>query len=228
MITEAEVLENYRLVNEKILAACAEYGRDISDILVIGASKMMPRERVEFVNANTGINIFGENRVQELLDKYNPDLSWQFIGQLQTNKVKYIIDKVSLIHSVDRTSLAEEINKQAIKHDKVQDILIEVNMGAEISKGGVQPNDVLDFAKQVTTLDNIRLCGIMSVLPNVEGAQLDNFYLQLKAIYDKLKGTKLKNADMRYLSAGMSNDYLTAIKHGANVIRLGRVIFGER
>ncbi len=228
MISENEVLNNYKSVSERLKKAADECGRDLSDILVIGASKVMPKERVDFVNTHTYIHVFGENRVQELLEKYDPNIEWHFIGQLQTNKVKYIIDKVSLIHSVDRMNLAEEISKQAAKRNKVQDFLIEVNMGAEISKGGVAPNDVIDFAREVTSLENIRLRGIMSVLPNVSGEELEKFYLQLRAVYDTLKLTELNNAEISYLSAGMSNDFDTAVKYGANIIRLGRAVFGER
>ena len=228
MISEEEVLFNYKTVCEKVKSAAEECGRNLSDILIIGASKVMPKERVDFVNTHTDIHVFGENRVQELQEKYDPAIEWHFIGQLQSNKVKYIIDKVSLIHSVDRISLAAEIDKQAAKRNKVQDYLIEVNMGAELSKGGVLPADVIAFAKEVTAFSNIRLRGLMSVLPKVQGAELDNFYLQLRALYDTLKLTELNNAEISYLSAGMSNDYAIAIKHGANIIRLGRAVFGER
>ena len=167
-------------------------------------------------------------RVQELLEKYTPDVRWHFIGQLQTNKVKYIVDKVELIHSVDRLSLLQEIDRQAKKHGKVQDILIEVNIGGEEKKGGVAPAEVIDFAKEVDKYPSVRLKGLMSVLPNVEKEALNAFYLQLSKLYDTLKQTKLNNADIRYLSAGMSNDYDVAVKYGANIVRLGRALFGER
>ncbi|MDD7245970.1 MAG: YggS family pyridoxal phosphate-dependent enzyme [Eubacteriales bacterium] len=228
MVTESEVLENYKNAVSRLNEALAECGRNEKDVLIVGASKTMPAERLRFVAGNTGIKTFGENRVQEFVGKYTPEFSWHFIGQLQTNKVKYIVDKVDLIHSVDRISLAEEIDRQAKKHEKVQDFLIEVNMGAEITKGGVSPSDVIDFAKQVDKFENISLKGLMSVLPNVSGDDLDAFYLQLSKLYDTLKRTKLVNADVRFLSAGMSNDYCVAVKYGANIVRLGRAIFGER
>lgn len=228
MVNEDKVIENYKNAMSRLETALEESGRSIKDVLVIGASKTMPLERILFVRDNTDVKIFGENRVQELLEKYTPDVRWHFIGQLQTNKVKYIIDKVELIHSVDRLSLLQEIDRQAEKHGKVQDILIEVNIGGEEKKGGVAPAEVIDFAKEVDKYPSVRLKGLMSVLPNVEKEALDAFYLQLSKLYDTLKQTRLDNADIRYLSAGMSNDYDVAVKYGANIVRLGRALFGER
>ena len=228
MVNEDKVIENYKNVMSRLETALEESGRNVKDVLVIGASKTMPLERILFVRDNTDVKIFGENRVQELLEKYTPDVRWHFIGQLQTNKVKYIIDKVELIHSVDRLSLLQEIDRQAKKHGKVQDILIEVNIGGEEKKGGVAPAEVIDFAKEVDKYPSVRLKGLMSVLPNVEKDALNAFYLQLSKLYDTLKQTRLDNADIRYLSAGMSNDYDVAVKYGANIVRLGRALFGER
>lgn len=228
MVNEDKVIGNYKNAMSRLETALEESGRSIKDVLVIGASKTMPLERILFVRDNTDVKIFGENRVQELLEKYTPDVRWHFIGQLQTNKVKYIIDKVELIHSVDRLSLLQEIDRQAKKHGKVQDILIEVNIGGEEKKGGVAPAEVIDFAKEVDKYPSVRLKGLMSVLPNVEKDALNAFYLQLSKLYDTLKQTRLDNADIRYLSAGMSNDYDVAVKYGANIVRLGRALFGER
>lgn len=228
MVNEDKVIENYKNAMSRLETALEESGRNVQDVLVIGASKTMPLERILFVRDNTDVKIFGENRVQELLEKYTPDVRWHFIGQLQTNKVKYIIDKVELIYSVDRLSLLQEIDRQAKKHGKVQDILIEVNIGGEEKKGGVAPAEVIDFAKEVDKYPSVRLKGLMSVLPNVEKEALDAFYLQLSKLYDTLKQTRLDNADIRYLSAGMSNDYDVAVKYGANIVRLGRALFGER
>lgn len=228
MVNEDKVIENYKNAMSRLETALEESGRNVQDVLVIGASKTMPLERILFVRDNTDVKIFGENRVQELLEKYTPDVRWHFIGQLQTNKVKYIVDKVELIHSVDRLSLLQEIDHQAKKHGKVQDILIEVNIGGEEKKGGVAPEEVIDFAKEVDKYPSVRLKGLMSVLPNVEKDALNAFYLQLSKLYDTLKQTKLDNADIRYLSAGMSNDYDVAVKYGANIVRLGRALFGER
>ncbi|MFA6866558.1 MAG: YggS family pyridoxal phosphate-dependent enzyme [Clostridia bacterium] len=166
----------------------------------------------------------GENKVQELLSKYNDNFTWDFIGQLQTNKVKYIIDKVRLIHSVDRFSLAKEIDKQANKINKVQDILIQVNSGKEESKGGVYLEDVDQLVDEINIFDNIKVRGIMAVMPKLDDEkELGQIFDQVYAKFDKLKTNQFC-----YLSMGMSNDYLLAVKAGANMVRLGRAIFGER
>ncbi len=172
--------------------------------------------------------IFGENRVQELMDKYfeQPGIAWHFIGQLQTNKVKYIIDKVELIHSVDRLSLAQEIDKQAKKIGKIANVLIEINIGNEAAKGGICPDDALSFVDNVGTFDNISVKGLMSVMPNVSETELRQYYLQLKKLYDTIK--QQFPDKMRYLSAGMSGDYKIAVEYGANMLRLGSAIFGAR
>ncbi len=199
------------------------------DVVLIAASKTQSKETVdEFMSLSPDF-VLGENRVQELISKYDSRYTWHLIGQLQTNKVKYIIDKVQLIHSLDRIELAKEIEKQAAKHSKVQNCLVEINMGAEITKGGVSPDDAIGFIKSLADFEHIRIQGVMSVLPNLgEGDALDNLYKRLADIFNEAKLISQNNVDVKYFSAGMSNDYLTALKHGANMIRLGRVIFGER
>ena len=213
--------ENVQKVRDEV----AKYSRQVT---LIAASKTQTKGTIDAFHAIAPDFLFGENRVQELVEKYDERYVWHLIGQLQTNKVKYIIDKVELIHSVDRLSLLQEIDRQAKKHGKVQDILIEVNIGGEEKKGGVAPAEVIDFAKEVDKYPSVRLKGLMSVLPNVEKEALNAFYLQLSKLYDTLKQTRLDNADIRYLSAGMSNDYDVAVKYGANIVRLGRALFGER
>lgn len=199
------------------------------DITLIAATKTQNAETVkEFVSAAPEF-ILGENRVQELLEKYNPAYRWHFIGRLQTNKVKYIIDKVELIHSLDRDDLAREINKQAAKYKKIQPCLIEVNMGGEQSKGGVLPEETETFIKSLEFYKNIRIDGLMSVLPNLgDTPELHNLYDKLYDLYLKVSKIKQNNVEIKFLSAGMTNDYKIALAHGANMIRLGRVLFGER
>ena len=171
----------------------------------------------------------GENRVQELVEKYDPALEWHMIGRLQTNKVKYIIDKVSLIHSLDRLELAQEIEKQAAKRGKVQDVLVEVNMGGEESKGGVAPELVNGFIKSLSRFEHMRILGIMSVMPRTDDEDaLRKLYASLKALFEDVKGIEQGNADIKYLSAGMSGDYNIALEYDANMVRIGRAIFGER
>lgn len=198
------------------------------EVTLVAASKMQTKETVDEFMKLAPDFILGENRVQELLDKYDDKYTWHFIGQLQTNKVKYIIDKVELIHSLDREELAKEIEKQAAKHDKIQHCLVEINMGAEITKGGVTPDIAEDFIKSLEVYPHIHIDGIMSVLPQTDEEELGLLYDRLYEIFNSLKKIDQKNLTPKYLSAGMSGDYLMAVRHGANMIRLGRIIFGER
>ncbi len=198
-------------------------------VALIAATKTQTTEIVDKFMSLAPDFCLGENRVQELMAKYNPSYRWHFIGQLQTNKVKYIIDKVDLIQSLDRDELAREIEKQATKCGKIQDCLVEVNMGAEITKGGVAPDDVVRFVKSLEKYPHIRVKGLMSVLPNLgDTPKLHTLYESLYDLYEDLKHISVENTDIEYLSMGMSNDYKIALQHGSNMLRLGRVLFGER
>lgn len=199
------------------------------EITLIAATKTQTSETIdEFVKVAPEF-ILGENRVQELVSKYNPNYVWHMIGQLQANKVKYIIDKVDMIHSLDRLTLADEIEKQATKHNKIMNCLVEINMGAEITKGGVEPNKVQEFIEQLAPYAHIKVKGLMAVLPNMEDKiALGNMYKDLYNIYEDAKSLNGGNVDIKYLSAGMTNDWEIALDNGSNMIRLGRVLFGER
>jgi pyridoxal phosphate enzyme (YggS family) len=198
------------------------------DIILVGATKTQSKSTIdEFMKVAPSF-VLGENRVQELLEKYDSAYRWHFIGRLQRNKVKYIIDKVELIHSLDRMDLADEIQKQATKHNKVQNCLVEVNIGGETSKGGIAPEKVEDFILSLKDHTHIKIEGIMSVLPNTNTAELETLYDKLDAVFDKVKKIQQSNVEIKYLSAGMSGDYEIALNHKSNVLRLGKVIFGER
>lgn len=192
------------------------------EITVVAATKTVSPERINEL-PKYGIKIAGENRVQELLDKYDEanGLEWHFIGALQTNKVKYIIDKVSLIHSVDREALADEIDRQAEKRGIIANVLVEINVGGETSKSGVSPDRAKSLIDYVAAKKRVRLKGIMSVLPinatNEQYAKLAEFGKYALEKY---------GADV--ISAGMSGDYEKAIRYGANMIRPGSAIFGKR
>ena len=173
--------------------------------------------------------IMGENRVQEFVEKYDERYTWHIIGQLQTNKVKYVVGKAELIHSLDREDLAREIEKQAAKRNVIQKCLVEVNMGAEIAKGGVVPSETLDFIRSTVKYPHIKIEGIMSVLPNLgDVKELHDIYDRLFELFENAKKIVQNNVEIKYLSAGMTNDYKIALEHGANMIRFGRVLFGER
>jgi len=210
-------------IKNKIETVKTQYNLN-QDIIIVAATKTKSPEVINIL-PELGINVIGENRVQELIEKYpllDKTLEKHFIGQLQTNKVKYIIDKVSLIHSLDRESLAKEIQKYALRQSRSIDVLIEVNMGEE-NKGGVPINDVLQFFKTILQkYPNITVRGLMSVMPKDAD---DSMYLQISSLYDILK---TESKYIKYLSVGMSDDYLKAIRYGANMIRLGRAILGAR
>ena len=211
---------------EEVREAVAACGREVT---IVAAVKMQTRETVEELMRVAPDLVLGENRVQELTAKYDPAYRWHFIGQLQTNKVKYIADKVELIHSLDRAELAKEIEKQAVKHARILDCLVEVNMGSEISKGGVAPEEVAEFIRSMEEYPHIRVCGLMSVLPNLgEGRELDGMYKKLLSLYESTASLSTANYRAEILSAGMSGDYKTALRYGSNMIRLGRTLFGER
>lgn len=192
------------------------------DVTVVAATKTVPPERINEL-PQYGITIAGENRVQELLEKYDGvhGIEWHFIGALQTNKVKYIVDKVSLIHSVDREALADEIDRQAAKRGLTANVLVEINIGGEDSKSGVSKHTAKALIDYVASKPNLRLRGVMSVLP--VGAP-DEIYVELSG-YGSYANEKY-GADV--ISAGMSGDYEKAIRFGANMIRPGSAIFGKR
>lgn len=216
-------IEKIEEVKNKLKELCAGCGIDYGSITVIAASKTVTPERLKCLKP-CGINICGENRVQELLSKYGlVDTEWHFIGRLQTNKVKYIIDKVTLIQSLDRLELAAEIERQCVKRNLTVNALIEVNCGGEESKGGISLENTEEFYESLKVFPHIKICGLMSVMPINAGEQ---YYLQIKKIYDTIKVKA--GQEFKYLSVGMSNDYIRAVKCGSNMIRLGRVFFGER
>lgn len=214
--------DNLQAVREQV-RACSQ------DVVLIAATKTQTKETIdEFVRVAPDF-ILGENRVQEFVDKYDERYTWHFIGRLQTNKVKYIVGKVQLIHSLDRYDLAVEIEKQAKKRGIVQDCLVEVNMAGEESKGGIEPDKLFEFVDSLKDFEHIRILGLMSVLPNLEDkAELEKQYEKLYNLYNLLKQKEQRNLDVKYLSAGMTNDYEIALRHGSNMIRLGRKLFGER
>ena len=199
---------------------------------LIAVTKTRSVDEINFAIA-CGIKHIGENRVQELLEKYDHieknNVSIHLIGRLQTNKVKYIIDKVDLIHSVDSYKLASEISKRAQNIGKIQDVLVEVNIGNEESKGGVNPNDLLEFISTAAELDGIRICGLMCIPPKIQenGSNL-KYFSNLKQLSVDINDKKIDNVSMNILSMGMSDDYEDAIKAGSSYIRVGQGIFGAR
>lgn len=226
-----EIQQNINQIQKRIEAAAQRSGRKKEDILLLAVSKTIDVERIKEAVA-CGLKELGENKVQEILEKYEPmgeEVKWHLIGHLQTNKVKYIIDKVKLIHSVESLKLAEEISKRAKKANKVMDILIEVNMAAEESKFGVAPEDTLSLIQKIALLDNICIRGLMTVAPFVENLEENReCFRRMKQLSVDINAEKIDNVYMDILSMGMSNDFEVAIEEGATIVRVGTSIFGRR
>jgi len=224
------ISENIAKIFSKIDEASAKVGKTRNDILLVAVSKTHPVEKI-IEARDCGLYIFGENKAQELLQKYDKvkDVKWHFIGHLQRNKVKYIIDKVDLIHSLDSIPLAEEIDKRANKIGRKMPVLIEVNIGKEESKSGIYEEDVLEFAKQLTNFQNIILQGIMTIPPICEDVnKTRDYFKRMREIFENLKLLNYDNFDIKFLSMGMTNDFEIAIEEGANIVRIGTGIFGSR
>lgn len=216
-----------QIVKDNIAIALNQAGRQNDEIKVICATKMQSAEDIANCLKLSGYTIAGENKVQELVDKYPllPDIEWHIIGQLQSNKVKYIIDKVTMIHSLDRMSLASEIDKRAKEIDKIMDCLVEINICGDLTKGGIMPDDTLSFVKSVSQYSNINIKGVMTVLPLETSPQFIPAMQKMRQLSLELQSYN-HNADV--LSMGMSGDYMQAIQHGATMIRLGTALFGNR
>ncbi|MCR5509292.1 MAG: YggS family pyridoxal phosphate-dependent enzyme [Lachnospiraceae bacterium] len=223
--------DNLIQVNENIAEAAKRSGRDPSDITLIAVSKTKPVSMIEEVYS-LGVRDFGENRVQELVGKYDVlphDIRWHLIGHLQTNKVKYIVDKVYMIHSVDSLKLAEEISREAKKHSVTVNILIEVNVSGEESKFGVSPDELEDLIRKASVLPGIRIRGLMTVAPYVVDSEQNRaIFVKMKQFVVDIIQKNIDNVYMDCLSMGMSGDYIVAVEEGATYVRVGTSIFGER
>ncbi len=225
------VKENLVHVERKIEEACKRAGRDRSEVTLIAVSKTKPVSMMREV-METGVIDFGENKVQELTSKYeelDTPLNWHLIGHLQRNKVKYIVDKVTLIHSVDSYRLAQQIDEEAKKKNVIVNILIEVNIANEESKFGVAKEEVLPLLMEISKLTNVKVKGLMTIAPYVENSEENRIHFRNmhKLIVD-IKSKNIDNIDMDILSMGMTGDYEVAIEEGATMVRVGTGIFGER
>ena len=223
--------ENLAFVENQIQEACRRSGRARDEVTLIAVSKTKPVS--DLMEAyGLGVRVFGENKVQELADKYEAmpkDIRWHMIGHLQRNKVKYIIDKVDLIHSVDSIRLAETIEKEAAKHNITVNILIEVNVAGEESKFGLAPEDVPEFILEVAKFRHIRVMGLMTIAPFVEDSEENRRIFQLlRKLSVDIEAKNVDNITMRILSMGMTNDYTVAVEEGATMVRVGTGIFGAR
>ena len=214
-----------------IEASSKSAGRDPKDITLIAVTKLHGPEEINAA-IDCGVTDIGENKVQEILEKYDKvkPVRWHLIGHLQTNKVKYIIDKVELIHSVDSLRLAQEIDKRAGQHGKTMDVLIQVNAAEEESKFGVSTEETERLIQDIVeSCPNVKIKGLMCIAPLEEDIEAARpFFAEVKRIFDRYAGDDSGKTDFRYLSMGMTNDYTVAIEEGANMVRIGRAIFGAR
>ena len=223
--------ENLAVVEENIAKACKKAGRDRSEVTLIAVSKTKPVSMLQEIY-DENIRHFGENKVQELCDKIEQmpqDIHWHMIGHLQRNKVKYIVGKVALIHSVDTYRLAEEINIQAKKKNIIVPILVEVNIAHEESKFGISEEDAIQLVEEIAELENVRIKGLMTIAPYVENAEDNRLYFRkIKDLSVDIAAKNIDNVSMEILSMGMTGDYMVAIEEGATMVRVGTGIFGER
>ncbi len=218
------IRENLRVIQDKVGQAQEKSGNNVR---IMAVTKTVPPEAVNYA-VRLGIDLLGENRVQEFLSKqesYDKSAQVHIIGHLQTNKVKYIINSVSMIQSVDSLRLGQEINRLAEKNGKIMDILCEVNIGGEDSKSGVSPENLKDLVTELSQLSYIKVKGIMTIPPPSDS---DIFLGRTQELFNSLKDSDISGADMDILSMGMSNDYEKAILHGSNLVRIGTALFGAR
>ncbi len=221
------ITENYKRIYNDIEEARIRYRCPKDRIQFMAVTKTVPPEAVNHA-VSCGIRLLGENRVQEYESKknfYDPAAEVHFIGHLQTNKVKYIIEDMSLIQSVDSVKLASEINRQALRVRKTQNILVEVNIGGEESKSGVAPSELENLLSELACMDNIRVKGLMTIPPPGEN---EKFLCKMQQLYLDISSKNMDNIDMEFLSMGMSGDYAMAVKYGSNLVRIGSALFGAR
>lgn len=222
------IADNLFKIKENIKNAAQKTGRTEDDITLVAVTKTVGvSECQELLSA--GHSVFGENRVQALTEKYDvlsDSVTWHLIGHLQTNKVKYIIDKVSLIHSCDSLHLAEEINRQAAKHNLVKDILLQVNVSGEESKFGMEKDTLFPLLEKLSTFENIRVRGLMTIPPvSFEEGANRKYFSELYNLYSQIGNNFGDNIKADFLSMGMSDDYEDAILEGANIVRVGRALY---
>ncbi len=224
--------DNLLEINKRIDEAAKRVGRNREDITLIAVSKTV---EADIMNASidAGVTDLGENRVQEIQRKYDDvkkGVKWHLIGHLQRNKVKYIINKVDLIHSVDSFRLAKEISERALKADKIMDILVQVDIAKEDSKFGVDESKVEDLIREILTLSNIKVKGLMFIAPFVDDPEEVRVYFRgMKSLFDRIKETiEDDKLEMEHLSMGMTNDFEVAIEEGATLLRVGTGIYGKR
>ena len=226
----SELKKRLEDVRERIKRAAESAGRNAEDITLVAVTKTHEPDVINEA-IDLGVTDIGENKVQEIVRKYDAvkPVRWHLIGHLQTNKVKYIIDKVVMIHSVDSIHLMDEIERQAEKHNLTMDILIQVNISGEESKFGISPDEIDTFLEHASCLKHVKIKGLMTILPKNDNPMNNRLhFVNINKLYLDISGKKYDNVSMECLSMGMSGDFEQAIPEGANMVRIGSAIFGKR
>lgn len=225
------IKDNLKAVEARVAAACERAGRSRDEVTLIAVSKTHPVEMLREVQAE-GVIDFGENKVQEMCDKMEvitEPLHWHMIGHLQRNKVKYIVDKAYLIHSVDSVRLAQELQKEAVKKGVEVNILVEINIGEEETKSGISKEDTLELVREISQFPNLHVKGLMTIAPPVdEPEEARGYFKDMKAVFEEVKAADIPGVEMKELSMGMTGDFEVAIEEGATLVRVGTGIFGHR
>ena len=225
------IVENIEHVRENIEKACKKAGRSVDEVTLIAVSKTKPYTDIEEA-LKSGTLDYGENKVQEMCEKYEilpKNIRWHMIGHLQRNKVKYLVGKTELIHSVDSIRLAEQIEKEYAKKDETANILIEVNMAQEESKFGITSQETEELIRKISTFEHIRIKGLMTIAPYTDNPETNRLYFrQMKKLSVDIRDKNIDNVSMDVLSMGMTGDYQVAIEEGSTMVRVGTGIFGER
>ncbi|MCR5293245.1 MAG: YggS family pyridoxal phosphate-dependent enzyme [Eubacterium sp.] len=223
--------DNYKEVQDNIIKACEKAGRNPDEVTLIAVSKTKPLSDIEELIA-CGVKEFGENKPQEMkqkIEEVSTPVNFHLIGHLQTNKVKYVVGKAVLIHSVDSMHLAEAIEKESAKKDIITDILIEVNMAEEETKFGLSAKDTESLVREISSLPHIRIKGLMTIAPFVDDPEENRpVFRAMKELLLDIKSKNIDNVDMNILSMGMTNDYMVAVEEGSTMVRVGTAIFGAR
>ena len=227
-----QIQSNLKKIHDDIRAAAQKSGRDASQVILIAVSKRKPPEMIQQA-IDAGHRDFGENYIQEAMEKIDllgrKSATWHFIGHLQSNKAKFAVKYFDLIHTVDTVKLAKEINRQAQKIGKIQEILLQVNIAQETTKSGAEESEIVDIAKQACQFDNLHVSGLMCMPPFFDDPEDARIYFKrLKQISKEIEILNLPNTAMTHLSMGMSNDFTVAVEEGATLVRVGTAIFGAR
>ena len=223
--------ENISKVRENIVKACEKAGRNPEEVTLIAVSKTKPVSAIEEALLSGTLD-YGENKVQELCDKYDvlpKNIRWHMIGHLQRNKVKYLVGKTYLVHSVDSLRLAEQIEKEFAKHNQVCDILVEVNIAQEESKFGINAKETEELIRKIAKFEHVRIKGLMTIAPYTEDPESNrDYFREIKKLSVDIRDKNIDNVSMDVLSMGMTGDYMVAMEEGATMVRVGTGIFGER